>query len=161
MTLNKSLILLASVAFSLILQTNGSPIRVKYPNQLFTYNSNWRNNFAKSSELIADGRSGNKSYVSQSKASAGDNNHDIYAYENWFYGVKNGIIVESGALDGLLFSTSHMFEHYANWTAIHVEADLRNYQALCANRQNSINVNCALCDTPMTLHYVSGHATGT
>jgi hypothetical protein len=28
--------------------------------------------------------------------------------------------MESGALDGKLFSTSYMFEKYANWTALHV-----------------------------------------
>jgi len=28
--------------------------------------------------------------------------------------------MESGALDGKLFSTSYMFEKFANWTSIHV-----------------------------------------
>ena len=28
--------------------------------------------------------------------------------------------MESGALDGKLFSTSFMFEKFANWTALHV-----------------------------------------
>lgn len=28
--------------------------------------------------------------------------------------------MESGALDGKLFSTSYMFEKFANWTALHV-----------------------------------------
>jgi hypothetical protein len=32
----------------------------------------------------------------------------------------DGVIMESGALDGKLFSTSYMFEKYANWTALHV-----------------------------------------
>jgi hypothetical protein len=45
---------------------------------------------------------------------------DIWAYENWFYGMEHGIILESGALDGLKFSTSFMFEYYANWFSIHV-----------------------------------------
>jgi hypothetical protein len=149
-----------AIISALFVQINSSPIRLKYPNQLFTYNVNWRKNFAKSTELIEDGNKGNQTYVALAQARAGDASHDIYAYENWFYGIKNGIIVESGALDGKLFSTSHMFEYYANWTAIHVEADLKNYQALCSNRQGSLNINCALCDIPTTLHYVSGHATG-
>ena len=45
---------------------------------------------------------------------------DIWLYENWFYGVERGIIMESGALNGIIFSTSFMFETFANWTAIHV-----------------------------------------
>ena len=28
--------------------------------------------------------------------------------------------MESGALNGILFSTSYMFEKFANWTPIHV-----------------------------------------
>jgi len=45
---------------------------------------------------------------------------DIWLYENWFYGHSNGLILESGALDGFVFSTSFMFERYLKWTAIHV-----------------------------------------
>jgi len=45
---------------------------------------------------------------------------DIWLFENWFYGMKDGLIMESGALNGILFSTTFMFEHVANWTALHV-----------------------------------------
>ena len=45
---------------------------------------------------------------------------DVWLYENWFYGMKEGVIMESGALDGKLFSTSYMFEKFSNWTALHV-----------------------------------------
>lgn len=45
---------------------------------------------------------------------------DIWLYENWFYGMEKGVIMESGALNGLLFSTSYMFERFANWSALHV-----------------------------------------
>ncbi len=38
-------------------------------------------------------------------------------------GMKNGVIMESGALNGVLFSNSLMFEQFANWTSINVEAD--------------------------------------
>ncbi len=37
--------------------------------------------------------------------------------------MKNGLIMESGALNGVLFSNSLMFEQFANWTSINVEAD--------------------------------------
>lgn len=49
---------------------------------------------------------------------------DIWLYENWFYGMEGGVIMESGALDGLLFSNSFLFEQFANWTAIHVGKSL-------------------------------------
>ncbi len=63
--------------------------------------------------------------------------------------------MESGALNGLTFSTSHMFEAYANWTAIHVEADPENYANLRGNREQAVNVHAALCSESRLLHYSS------
>lgn len=80
---------------------------------------------------------------------------DVWLYENWFYGMSHGVIMESGALNGVLFSTSYMFEHFANWTAVHVEADPENYHNLRINRQNSVNIHGALCSEPRLLHYSS------
>ena len=70
---------------------------------------------------------------------------DIWLYENWFYGQQYGLVIESGALDGELFSMSSLFETFANWTAIHVEADPENYSNLKRNRQRAVNVHGALC----------------
>ena len=64
----------------------------------------------------------------------------ILRYENWFYGMKGGVIMESGALNGLTFSTSYMFETFADWTALHVEADPENYKNLRGNREQAVNV---------------------
>jgi hypothetical protein len=46
---------------------------------------------------------------------------DHYLYSNYFYGVTNGLIVESGGFNGLTFSTSFAFEKLLGWTAVHVE----------------------------------------
>lgn len=80
---------------------------------------------------------------------------DVWLYENWFYGMTNGVIMESGALNGVLFSNSLMFEAFANWTSINVEADPENYANLVVNRERGINVNGALCSEPKLLHYSS------
>ena len=80
---------------------------------------------------------------------------DVWLYEHYFYGMRNGVVMESGALDGDLFSNSHLFEKFANWTAVHVEADPENYAGLRLNRPNAINVNAALCSEPRLLHYSS------
>jgi FkbM family methyltransferase len=63
--------------------------------------------------------------------------------------------MESGALNGLTFSTSYMFEAFANWTAIHVEADPENYFNLRGNREEAVNVHAALCSESKLLHYSS------
>jgi len=70
------------------------------------------------------------------------------------YGMKNGVILESGAFDGYKLSSTYMLEKFAEWNSIHVEADPINYTQLAINRPDSINVHMALCDTPRTLHYV-------
>ena len=80
---------------------------------------------------------------------------DIWLYENWFFGMRNGVIMESGALNGILFSTSYMFEKFANWSAIHVEADPENYSNLKVNREHALNIHGALCSEPRLLHYSS------
>ena len=45
---------------------------------------------------------------------------DIVMYEKYFFGKKNGVIMESGALDGDLYSTSYMFEKHFDWKSIHI-----------------------------------------
>jgi len=79
---------------------------------------------------------------------------DILLYENFFYGMIDGLIIESGALDGILFSTTYMFEHLFNWTSIHIEGNSHHYNALQINRPHSININAALCNESRTLHYL-------
>ena len=58
-----------------------------------------------------------QSYYSFSRAQHGE---DVWLYENAFYGKSQGLILETGALDGIKYSTSFFFESFANWTAIHI-----------------------------------------
>lgn len=73
-------------------------------------------------EEIASRSSKEKDYIEVARA---QDQEDVWLYEHWFYGMKNGVILESGALDGLLFSTSYMFENYLNWTTVHVGKFMR------------------------------------
>lgn len=104
--------------------------------------------------LIVD----NSTYLPEAKS--GDHLNDLYALENWFYGVQNGVVVESGGFDGLQFSTSYLFSKSFGWTSVLIEADIKNYDSMKENRKDAININCALCDSPRTLHYVPGGTTG-
>jgi FkbM family methyltransferase len=69
--------------------------------------------------------------------------------------MTNGTILESGALNGLKYSTSFMFEKFASWLAIHVEADPKNYNQLRQFRPNSINIHAALCKEAQLLHFTN------
>ena len=76
-----------------------------------------------------------------------------------FWGKKRGIIVESGALDGLKFSTTTYFERLHQWIPIHVEASPINYANLVRNRhKGALNIHAALCDTPhaIDVHFLDG-----
>ena len=54
---------------------------------------------------------------------------DVYLYNNYFYGVEKGIVVESGAFDGLTFSTTFAIQKPLNWTAVHIEGN--NFDGYC------------------------------
>lgn len=56
-------------------------------------------------------------YTAFSKA---QDQEDVWLYENWWYGYTNGVILESGALNGDDYSTSFLFEKFASWNAINV-----------------------------------------
>jgi len=97
----------------------------------------------------------NSSYGKAIKQMAtAQDSEDLWLYESLFYGMTNGLIIESGALDGRTFSTSYFYEKFANWTAIHIEADRQSFHSLLKNRPRSVNINAALCSTRKMLHYV-------
>ena len=42
---------------------------------------------------------------------------DIFAYQNYFYGLSNGLVIETGIGQ---FSSTYFLERVANWKAIHI-----------------------------------------
>lgn len=90
---------------------------INYPLHIFDPSSrDWRGGATYSPEFDHQSTT-DRGYLDFTRA---QDQEDVWLYENWFYGMKNGVIMESGALDGILYSNSLMFESYANWTAIHV-----------------------------------------
>jgi hypothetical protein len=92
-------------------------LRVHYPYNFFSPNENgknWRSQHIHSSETLR------QSSIDSTKLSLAQDQEDIWLYENWFYGMENGIIMESGALDGIRYSTSFFFETFLKWTSIHI-----------------------------------------
>ena len=79
---------------------------------------------------------------------------DLFAYSTYFFGVRNGLILESGALDGKQHSNSNLFVHALGWRALHVEASPFNWRALVRQRPESINIHAALCSRPQQLTFV-------
>jgi hypothetical protein len=81
---------------------------------------------------------------------------DLEAYSRYFFGVRGGIILESGALDGVTFSTTKMFTVSLAWRAIHVEASPTEYVKLVESRPESLALNVALCNTSADVHFATG-----
>ncbi len=54
-------------------------------------------------------------------------------------------ILETGALDGVTYSTSWFFEYHLGWRAIHFEPSPRSFHLLARDRPGAINIQRALC----------------
>jgi hypothetical protein len=92
-------------------------LTINYPLKFFDGTTpDWKSKASISPSLLSKSLS-DRSYIDVGRA---QDQEDVWLYENWFYGMEKGVIMESGALNGLTFSTSYMFEKIANWTAVHV-----------------------------------------
>lgn len=85
---------------------------------------------------------------------------DVYAFDQFFFGLRGGVILESGALDGAQFSVSNFFVKALGWRAVHVEASPASYAKLQANRPESLNLNAAICTREEPLHWCGDGAAG-
>eukprot|EP00808_Paulinella_micropora_P013972 g30907.t1 len=76
------------------------------------------------------------------------------AWNDFFCGLNEGIVLESGSLDGLRFSSTYALVHTYNWNAVHLEANPSEFVRLQHNRPESINVETAICMYPKEEHNV-------
>jgi len=78
------------------------------------------------------------------------------ALMKWFGNLCEGSYIEMGALDGLKFSNSYVFNKALSWKGVLIEASPDNYKGIDVNRPNEIaRINAAACKEPMTVHWVS------
>mmetsp|Transcript_20936 Transcript_20936/g.30178 ORF Transcript_20936/g.30178 Transcript_20936/m.30178 type:complete len:325 (+) Transcript_20936:127-1101(+) len=95
-------------------------------------------------------------FASQSKSQLKE---DILIHNHFFYGKRNGVVIESGALDGIKYSTTYAFHKILNWSSIHIEGDSENYYKLLQNRPDAINIHAVLCSSKKDVHFLS-HKSG-
>jgi FkbM family methyltransferase len=62
---------------------------------------------------------------------------DNFLYLNYFNNKKNGIYIELGALDGVLYSNTKYFEENHGWSGILIEPHPTKFNSLKANRPNN------------------------
>jgi len=78
---------------------------------------------------------------------------DIFLNENYFKNKKNGIYIELGALDGILFSNTKFFEDTLNWTGILIEPHSLMFELLQKNRPNNYLFNNLVSNTNELLNF--------
>lgn len=73
---------------------------------------------------------------------------------SFFNGLCGGTYMEMGALNGLSFSNSYVFNKAFGWKGLMVELVPSNYEKLVVNRPNEIaTINAAVCSEPKVLHF--------
>jgi FkbM family methyltransferase len=75
--------------------------------------------------------------------------HSEHGQDKWlndhiFHNRQNGIFVEFGAIDGMMFSNTRYFEMMLGWTGILIEADPVNFAALLASPRKAHKVLAAV-----------------
>lgn len=79
---------------------------------------------------------------------------DKSLFSRYFYGMMNGTVIESGAMNGVKYSNSYAFYKALNWKTLNIEGNPRIYERLNRDRLDSINVQAALCASPRKVHYI-------
>jgi FkbM family methyltransferase len=66
---------------------------------------------------------------------------DEFLYNKYFKNKKNGVYIELGALDGILYSNTKFFEDTMNWTGVLIEPHPLKFNSLFKNRPNNYLFN--------------------
>ncbi|KAL3924227.1 MAG: hypothetical protein SGILL_001173 [Bacillariaceae sp.] len=96
-----------------------------------------------------------KTPPSMEKTNLGSQSGEDEILLQWFNGLCNGTYVEMGALNGIQFSNSLVFNREFDWSGLLVELAPDDYEKLKINRPKDIAVHAAVCDKRQTIHYLS------
>jgi hypothetical protein len=79
---------------------------------------------------------------------------EVYAFENFFYGLENGTFLEIGALDGVRYSNTLALERVLGWKGVLIEASPTSFSELKKNRPGQLHINAAVCAREQTVHFL-------
>ncbi len=82
--------------------------------------------------------------------------------EHYFWGKRNGLAMELGALDGSPGTRSMTFEleNSLGWKRVIVEGDPRYRENLKLNSPSAFAVNAAICEKHMSVHFHQANYVG-
>ena len=78
---------------------------------------------------------------------------DQFLNDNIFKNKKNGVYIELGALDGVLYSNTKFFEDSLKWNGILIEPHPYKYKMLKKNRPNNFTVNALVSNEAYPINY--------
>jgi len=83
-------------------------------------------------------------YVSMSHS---QDREDVWAFERFFWQKRGGVVLESGAEDGLHASNSLFLQNFLLWHSILIEPGPTNFELLKRNREDGcLLLHAAICD---------------
>jgi FkbM family methyltransferase len=86
---------------------------------------------------------------------------DDFLYENYFKNKTGGNFIELGALDGLLYSNTKMFEDFLGWKGVLIEPHPYQFEQLQRNRPQCHLFNALVSNQTEELlfkYFLDGHA---
>ena len=87
-----------------------------------------------------------------SKSQSGE---DLILYR-WFNKMCGGKYIEMGALDGVEYSNSYLFEAALDWNGLLVEVTPPSFEKLRENRPYNALVHAGVCEKRQKVHYYDG-----
>jgi FkbM family methyltransferase len=80
---------------------------------------------------------------------------DVFLNENIFKNKQNGVYIELGALDGILYSNTKFFEDSLNWKGVLIEPHPEKFKLLQLNRPNNFLFNSLVSchEEPLIFRY--------
>jgi hypothetical protein len=110
-------------------------------------------------EIINDRQYNNLLYskISQYMTLKGTDGEAIDAAEHFFWGMKNGIVLELGAYDGRMHSQSLFYEEVLGWQRILVEGNPQLGHKLHLLNPRAVSFNMAICNEAGILHWAGGN----
>lgn len=85
---------------------------------------------------------------------------DRVAAELFFFNTSNGLMVEVGANDGYIFSSSYVFDKELNWRTVIIEGDPIIASQSAQFRPNALSINAIVCDAFRLIHFSPMGAVG-
>jgi FkbM family methyltransferase len=85
----------------------------------------------------------------------GQKGEDYIIFEKFFINKKDGIFIELGAMDGLIYSNTKFFEDTLNWTGILIEPNPYLFKKLIKNRKNCKNYNTLISNSEKTIEFIN------